>query len=131
MPAMANITVNDGKATPVAHVFTPRSVDKGLAVWKENGVTPLDSWVLTHSLKEPSSREQPYRARVSITVPHTALNANGVKEIGYKELGAVEFTTSQQCTEAEAKDIRMLIANALTNAVLGAALDKREPFFGA
>lgn len=131
MPAMANIVINDGKSTPVAHTFLPRSSDAGLAIWKEAGNSPLEQWTLTFALKEPSVPGQPYRTRASVTVPHISTGVDGVKTVIQKEIGAVEITTAATATEAEAKDIRCLMGNCLLNAVLGTAFDQRAPFYGA
>lgn len=131
MPSLANIVINDGETTPVAHTFKPRTVDNGKAVFKEDASIPLEQNQLVVQLTEPAKAGVPYKGRVSLMLPHVVTDSSGKKVVSYYEAYAVEANTTESTTLQQAKNARVLLANALLNASVAAVLDGREPFYGA
>jgi hypothetical protein len=69
MPAFQNITANDREDTPVAHTFTPRGKENGVAVFKESDGTPIGDNIVTVSTRKAGEK---YKSRLRLTMPITA-----------------------------------------------------------
>lgn len=123
MPALAALTIYDGASTPVAHVFSPVSIDKGIATLQDraSGV-PVGFPTLTLSLQPPKGAGKTYRGRVKITLP--ILEVLGATTVGftpaptpaYHVIGDLTFSIPARSTLADRKDIVAMLANCLANA---------------
>lgn len=117
---IANISVNDGKSTPVAHVFSPMQAGQ-VSTWRENVADiPLDAQTFIRARR---TREKSLR-RIRISLMQYALeevgnvNGDGYKaapKIAYNETANIEFITHARSTAARVKDLRTLVANILSN----------------
>lgn len=131
MPAIANLVINDGAPTPVAHTFTPASLSGVLAIWKErlsSGVAKFFPYI-TGQLKEPAGGSTVYRAKYSIVVPTTVIGSNGATTEDYRNLANLEFVFSERSTEQERKNVRLYVRNMMDNASIITMIDKLEPAY--
>lgn len=128
MTAFASITINDGQATPVAHTFTARRIENGVAKWQDISSGISVGFPTTQvSLREPikGSKSPTYRAFLKITVPvMEVVNAstyNGITPAptkAYEMIANVEFLMPERSVLQNRKDLRAYVANALAQADL-------------
>lgn len=123
-----NISVPDGKSTPVSHVFSPMQAG-ATSTWRENVADiPLDanSVLRVRRLREKSLR------RVRITLVQYALeevgtaNNDGYKaapKIAYSETANVEFISHARSTAGRIKDLRTMLAGIIANPQISDLLD--------
>lgn len=114
MAQAATITVNDRKATPVAHNYAPRGTEPGMAMFIEPGTVPLGDNTLTVRWRKGENGR--YYMRLVLSCPVVASEVVG---------GATRYTTERVAlvdatfrfdatsTEAERADVVGMFANAL------------------
>jgi len=136
MPSIANITIKDGAATPVDHVFKPAAVVGALATWREqtsNGI-PVGNNVLTYSVKAPASGTGAYTVQLKLTKPKVAqltdTSGKTVNTVIRTDLFDATFKVGSDSTTQERKDLRVMASNAAINALLAQAFDDLEAMFG-
>jgi hypothetical protein len=129
MSTITSITVNDGEAAPVAHVYTPLFPEKGKANYIRKGATPLDAEALTVSDNQFSSTSGIDIVKTKIQVPETVTDADGVVTVAFFHECNVTFNLPRVGTVQQRKNIRVLMANMLLDAVIVAAVDDREPIY--
>lgn len=133
MTAFANITINDGQATPVAHTFTARRIADGLAKWQDisSGIA-VGFPTVTASLREPvpGTKDPMYKAVVVIKVPKLeTVNASTYSGItpaptkAYECMAKIEMSFPERSTTADRKDLRAYTANAMAQLDLKAMLE--------
>ena len=125
MPQLANIVINDGAATPVAHTFTPRDIVNGVGTLIESTGIPIGDNRLSLGLTRTSAGR--YKPTVKLVLPIVQTQTvNGVSSpvvvrTAYAELS---FNFDATSTTQERKDAVALSKNALANSiVLGVAQD--------
>lgn len=131
MPALANISINDGAASPVAHVFAPVTTDGVLASLKERvGTTPELFPALSVSVREPlkGQTEKVYRLNLRITQP-TSKTVDGVAVVDFTNSVSVEFLISARSTLQSRKDILAFAKNMLSHATITSVVQDLEPLF--
>lgn len=133
MTAFANITLNDGQATPVAHTFAPRRISAdGVAKWQDlsSGIA-VGFPTLTAQLREPikGSKVPTYRATIRLQVPTLEVISNstvsGILPAPTKAYDSgveVTFLFPERGTAAQRKDVVAYVKNALTQADIVAML---------
>lgn len=123
MTAFANITINDGQATPVAHTFTARRIDAGIAKWQDlsSGIA-VGFPTITANLREPikGSKNPVYKAVVKITLPVLeVVNSSTYSGItpaptkAYDLVANLEVMMPERSVLADRKNIQAYIVNAL------------------
>lgn len=133
MSAFANITLNDGQATPVAHTFTARRLDAGVAKWQDisSGIA-VGFPTLSASLREPikGSKQPNYKVQLKIVYPVLeVVNASTYSGItpaptkAYDCVANLEVILPERSTNAARKDVRAYIANALANVDLKSMIE--------
>lgn len=131
MPQLANITINDGESTPVAHVFAPVTTDGFLARLKERvGAIASVFPSLNVQFREPlnGQRDRVYRIKETIQMP-VAVTIDGVVSIDHTDYAHVEYVISERSSEQQRKNLRMLVSNSQANATLATVVDKLEPLY--
>jgi hypothetical protein len=132
MAAIAPITINDGKATPVAHVFNP--IQTVPPTFHENGNTSVpvigENEILI-SLKKSGGAIQ--KAVVTLRVPvlevQSGSSYSGYEappKVAYYMQANIEFNLPNRSTAAQRKDLRVLAANLLANAQVISLVDTLE-----
>lgn len=130
MPTFGNISVNDGATTPVAHVFSPVTVDNGLARYANRAATtPMGQETLSIQSIEPKGPTQAYTSVLKGYLPVTA-TVNGVETLVRYASFEVRINNSQSSTVQERKNTRVLAANALLSATMASVVDDTSPVYG-
>jgi hypothetical protein len=115
MPQLANLVLTDRKATPVAHTYTPRSIDGNVGMVAETTGTPIGDPRVTVSLGKPTAQGR-YKPQVRYTFPVVQTQTiNGVStpvivRTSYVELN---FSFDQTSSEAERNDIVGMVQSSL------------------
>lgn len=128
MPALANIVINDGASTPVAHTFAPVTTDGLIASLKERVGVPVGYPGLTASVRPPVKGGEVYKERFSLTLP-TTVTIDGVTSVDYTNVGNIEMLISERSTEQDRKNLRVLMINLLSHATVTTVVEKLEPIY--
>lgn len=132
MAAIAPITILDGKATPVSHIFNP--IQTNPPVYHENGnpVIPLvGENEITLALKKSNGAIS--KAVVTLRVPVLEVQSGSSyagyeapPKVAYYMQANIEFFLPSRSTPAQRKDLRVLSANLCNNAQVAAMVDALE-----
>lgn len=143
MPAIANVVINDGAATPVAHTFTPLGKDEKGVYWFEQ-ITPAPANPLgakrigyKQDRVYDNQRRLTGESRVVATLSLPTLEVVGNSSTGitppptlsYIEKARVEFVLPERSTTQERKDTRVLLMNLLNQAMMVSAIDSLQPSY--
>lgn len=123
MTAFANITINDGQATPVAHTFSARRIDAGIAKWQDtsSGIA-VGFPTITATLREPlkGSKNPMYKAVLKIVLPVLeVVNSSTYSGItpaptkAYDLVANLEIMMPERSALIDRKNIQAYIVNAL------------------
>lgn len=141
MSALTSLTINDGKATPVAHTFTPVAVKPDtsgavVAQWFDRSPVQAIGWLkLTYGVREPlnSGKSATGFFDVKVKLDYPVLEALAPAGNGYMPAPTVAYTLGGQtifklperATVAEITDLVNMQINALV--ALKAEMIAREP----
>lgn len=136
MPQAANIVINDGAATPVAHTHVPMGKDeKGVFWFEQTNPAPANSLGAKRiglSLKRPQNGQRlngKALAVISLSVPTLetlGTNAAGITPpptLAYEEYARVSIELPERSQKQERKDTRVLLQNLLGNANVISLID--------
>lgn len=130
MPQLATIAINDGKATPQAHSFSPDDAEKGSAVWYNRTASiPSAMEKLKISLVRPTLATAAIQQLIEIELPVTA-TVNGVEQVVRTSKFKGTYYFSQSGTQQERDDLFTLVANLHANANVRLVAETLEPFYG-
>lgn len=138
MASIANITILDGKAAPLSHIFNPTAVTNGTdARFHErlaSGIA-ISYPELSVLVRAVPGFDGMNRVTVSLKVPQMEVLSgadNGyipAPKVAYFDMAKVEFNLPGRSTVANRKDVRTLIINALQNAIVIDAVENIAPAF--
>lgn len=125
MATFANLTINDGQATPVAHTFNARRIDGIVAKYQDiSGGIALGYPTITLSTREPVQGSDVYKvvAKVSVPVLETISGTSyagiiAAPQLAYTTTCNMEFLLPARSTLAVRKDLLAYVKNLLANAV--------------
>lgn len=133
MTAFATISLNDGQATPVAHSFTARRLDAGVAKWQDiSGGIAVGFPTISASLREPlkGSKIPVYKAVIKVTLPVLeVVNSSTYSGItpaptkAYDCFATLELVLPERSVLQDRKNLRAYIANALAQADLKSLIE--------
>lgn len=137
MPQIASITINDGQATPVPHVFNP--VMSVPPTYRRNGVSGqaviANERLLMQSILAKTVNGV-NRIQLELVVPVVETPAGGSATgyvappaIAHEMRVKVEFFFHQRSDRSGRRDLRILLANLLSDAQLTALVDDLEQPF--
>lgn len=139
MSAIANIVINDGQATPVAHTFAPVTIDaQGVAKWADrSGGISVGFPVLTYSLKDPKSGSSSYKLTAKVvlpvleqTSPSTATGIQPAPTVGYNLIANIELVLPERSNLQDRKNLIAYVRNYLANAaVITAGVENYETVY--
>lgn len=138
MPALANIVLNDGKSTPVAHTFVPHTGqatdNPSTSFEKSAGIYVGFEKLTTQVRRSESQRANRVNLQLSVptlavTAPSTGTGIQPTPTVAYNCLAKVEFVFPDACTLQDRKDLRVLIVNALQNSIILDAIDNISPVY--
>lgn len=128
MPSLASITLNDGQATPVAHVFAPVTTDGSYARLAERLGSPVGFPTLSTMVRPPvNNGKGVYRVRFTCNVPVTTTDVSGQTVKDHENSFSVEFLISENSTAQERKDILAYCKNLMSNAIATNLVVDLEP----
>lgn len=134
MPAFANIVINDGAGTPVAHTFSPTTrTPDGVCVWHDRSVAnAIGMHQLVHRFKAPGSAQGGDASDASkrsytidwnfsyITLESTsASTGTGIAPaptVAYINRANTNWKLPERGTAQERKHVRMFAVNGLQHA---------------
>ncbi len=139
MAQIANIVINDGKATPVAHTFAPvtSSDPNGVAVWTDraSGVA-VGFPVVTLKLRAPVKGSRVYKLTskvklpvLNVTSPSTGSGIQPLPSVAYNIEANIEFVMPEASLLADRKDFFAYVKNYLANAVWTQAVENLEEVY--
>lgn len=125
MAQFADLTVNDGQATPVAHTFKARNLTGGLAKWQDiSGGIALGFPTITAMVREPNANNANYKCTVNVIVPvletisgSSYAGITPAPQKAYDAVARLEFILPSRSTTAVRKDLLAYVKNVLAHAV--------------
>lgn len=135
MPTFADLTINDGAATPVAHTFKCKLNDKGLSTWEERtGGIPVG-----YLLVKVQTADNANVRTVTIDVVCPVLAAvSGANAQGYTPAAKVDYTNrskhqfwlAQRGSSQERTNLWAYARNILDNASIKSVITAGDEFTG-
>lgn len=123
MTAFTTITINDGQAVPVAHTFTARRLENGVAKWQDlSGGIAVGFPTIQASLREPvkNSKTPVYKAAIKFTLPVletvNASTYNGITPAptkAYDVVANLEILMPERSALQDRKNIQAYLVNSL------------------
>lgn len=136
MTTFANIVLNDGQGTPVAHTFAPVKIDSKGVSWHadRSGGIPLGYPTLSLSVKEPTKTSRNFRLfakivspTLEVTSPSTASGIQPAPTLAYNLTANLEFIMHERASLQERKNLNAYAKNFLAHATWTAAVENLEP----
>jgi hypothetical protein len=143
MPQIADVVINDGAGTPVAHTFKPIGKDaNGVFWWEQTLPVPANKlgakrlgYKMTRELAAQNQLTANAKVSYMLFVPTLETlgnNSAGIlppATVAYREIARVEFTLAERSLTQERTDTRALVRNLLSHAMSTANIDQLEPSY--
>lgn len=137
MPAIGNIVIADGQATPVNHTFSPVGISAdNVATFNDRSAgIPIGYNALTMSLRQPSKNgsARNFKAQLKlvlptleVTSPSTSTGIQPAPTKAYDCMAVVEFVLPERSSLQNRKDLLTLLKNALATTVTTAVVQDLE-----
>lgn len=134
MPAIANMVINDGQTTPVAHTFQPAKSTADYSMYEDRiSGTYIGFGKLHLTMVRPKgeSKVANRNLKVVVGIEVPVLETLGNSDAGitppptvaHKPMVKVEFTLPERATLQQRKDLRAYVMNAMAHAVIVDAVD--------
>lgn len=128
MPQATQLSLQDGKATPVTHVFTPSKVSDLVATFYGPGSTLAGRETIVITRREASATVAgKVNFKVQLPVEVTALD--GTISVDYQDLVSMDFVLSPKSTSGVRKDARVIASNLLKDPLAVALIDAMDGIF--
>jgi len=141
MSAIANIVINDGQSTPVAHTFAPARTSADYALLEDRAAGVYIGYnKLTMMLERPKgqSRDASRNLKLVIRVETPKLEnvtnstISGIAPaptISYRPMAELTVTLPERCSLQDRKDLQAYVKNVLSNTFVTDAFERYElPF---
>jgi hypothetical protein len=127
MPAITSITVEDGKATPVAHTFAAHTAQTGSVPSRfyEKSAGSLTGWLDLSNLVQKNDASQSTKVTVKLRQP--VVDSNGL--VIRQNLFVGQWIIADSATEAERNDFAAYVSNTMDNSVIRATITDLEPIY--
>lgn len=138
MPAIGNITINDGATTPVAHTFAPVGVDGSLAEYADRaGGIPVGYGKITISVRGPQNAVSGvYKVQVKVLVPtldvtspSTSSGIQPAPTVAYTTACMMDFLLPSRSSLQNRKDVLAYVKNLLGNTVITSVVENLESVY--
>lgn len=138
MSQIANIVINDGQSTPVAHTFAPAKTQADYALLEDRTAGIYIGYnKLTFMLKRPTgdsraaSRNLVLNLKIETPKLENVTNStiSGIAPaptISYRPVVDVTVTFPERCSLQDRKDLQAYLKNVLSNAFVTDAFEKYE-----
>ena len=133
MPAIGQISLTDGQATPATHVFNP--ISSNPPIYKRNGVGAalIAEETLNIDLKRATANSPVNRPVLVLEIPvleqstgSTPSGYTAPPKVAYVERVKIEFFHHQRSLESSRKDLRVITAKLLADPAVIALIEKLE-----
>lgn len=134
MAAIAPITLTDGEATPVDHVFNP--ISTAPATFRENGATgvpQIGENELTMSIRGTTGNGSVNKARIQLRIPVLEEATGGTSSgyvaapsVAYYLQANIELMLPSRCTLQQRKNLRTMLVDLLGEAQTVSLVDSLE-----
>jgi hypothetical protein len=131
MPAIGNLTINDGQSTPVAHTFGVVNTTGSESRWADrSGGVPAGFILVNSRQKDPSNGARNYRMQFEVVLPTVATDPTTGKDyISRTARCNVEFVLPESSVLQERKDILAYARNLLADPVTTSVVENLEHVF--
>lgn len=138
MAAIANIVINDGQGTPVAHTFAPAKTQADFAVLEDRSASVYIGFgKLTFALTRPSgstkNATRNLKLSIKIETPKLEVVSNNTisgiapaPTVSYRPVVELVATMPERCSLQDRKDLQAYIRNVLSNPFVTDAFEKFE-----
>jgi hypothetical protein len=129
MPAIADISINDAKTTPVAHVFGPVTTNGSRAELANRAASIISGFELLNiEVRKPASPTGAYRMIGKLTLP-TVGAVSGADAVIRTSSASFEINFAQASTVQDRKDAVKLLSNLFNHATVVTMAEKVEPLY--
>lgn len=139
MAQIANIVLNDGKATPIAHTFAPVTSNdaNGVAIWTDRSTGVAVGFPeVTLKIASPTKSSRNYKISgkvtlpvLNVTSPSTGSGIQPLPSVAYNLVAEVKLTLPEASLLADRKDFFAFTKNFVANAVWTAMVENYEDVF--
>jgi hypothetical protein len=137
MPAIAAVTINDGAATPVAHVFSPVNIVGDVAKLSDrSGGIALGYPAITQSMRSPGNGLRTYKVTqrvlypiLEVTSPSTATGIQPAPTLAYNLMCNVEWVLPERSTLQQRKDLKAFVKNYLAHSNTTVAIEDFDALY--
>lgn len=137
MAQAANIVINDGQGTPVAHTFSPARTSADYALFEDRAQGIYIGFnKLTFSLTRPSGgnvADRNIKLSIKLETPKlenvTNSTVSGVAPaptISYRPVVEFRMTLPERCSLQDRKDLQAFVKSLMTNSFVTDAIEKYE-----
>lgn len=131
MANFANISLDDGLATPVAHNFAVKTNDNGVSVYEDRvGGVPTGYGKIIARLGETADqRTVKFDILIPVLEAVSGANAQGYTppaKVAYQAIGKVEFRTSMRSTRQQREDLVAYVKNLVSSALVSSVVVDTE-----
>lgn len=135
MANLADIILNDGAATPVAHTFKVKMNDGGVSRFEDRAAgIPVGYGILIVKTEETTNvRKVTLELRIPTLEAVAGANSAGftpAAQVAYTTRVKTEFFLPQRGTTAERKNILAFLSNGLSNTTIKSIITDGEEFTG-
>ncbi len=128
-PAIAQLVIADGAASPANHNFDPVTTDGSLAKFADRSATiPAGYATISHEVLPPSGNRTTYKITEGFMVPVVA-TVNGVDTVVRYSSGQVILNVHPDSLLAERKNLRAYMSNFLAHATIKTSIENLEPIY--
>lgn len=124
MPQAANIVINDGETTPVAHTFVPSKVGDHVASFFGPGTTLATRERITFTKREATATVAG-KLNIKIELP-VEQTVDGQVILGYQQMSSHDFILAPKSTKQNRKNVRVLASNVLMNSIVASMIDDQD-----
>jgi len=134
MPQQANVVLNDGQATPVAHTFVPygsrAQPDKRIvSLWLDQSQSNLDSYWKLNEGYTPVNGNGMEKLQWIFDIPTLVTPSSGAPYRDYGTIGKIEMWAHKRALLAELKNAVALVKNFTASQYFYDAVTLRQPAY--
>lgn len=136
MSAQANVVINDGLLTPVAHTFNPKGAKtqpdkKDLAIWRDQSAVNAEGYISLSETHTPINTNGMEKFRWVIDLPTLESPSSGGSFVppptrAYGTIAVIEVWAHKRASQQELKDIAAYVKNFTALPYFSDAVTKRE-----
>lgn len=131
MPAQANISILDGAATPVAHVFAPKGArmqgGRNVALWRDETQPMMASKWTIDEVHTPSQGKSPEKFRWVLKLPTSVTdNSTGQVSVPRFQQAEIQVFLTPDATPEEVNHMQAIAKSFVSSPYFQDAVRKRE-----